>query len=150
DNEAAGFLAPGLPVDQFDMSAVYFWNDKRHVLLHAESARVCDHGAARVGEAGFQFSSDGRVKSGENYFGRAFRSGWRDGHGGDRGRNWRFEAPARGFGVVLALGTVGSGQPCHFEPRVVLQHLNKSLTDDTGGAENADRNFSVHRLPGIL
>src|SRR5262249_34098347 len=66
------------------------------------------------------------------------------GHPCDRGRNRCPQPPARGLGVNLAFGTVGSRQPGHFEPGMVLQHLDESLSDYTGSAENADGNLIVH------
>ncbi len=56
----------------------------------------------------------------------------------------RLQTPASGLRVHLAFRTVRGRQPRHFEPGMVLQHLDESLSDDTSSAENTDRNLFVH------
>ena len=147
---AARFLAPALNVDQLDVAAVDFWDDQRHVFLHAQSAGIRYDGAAGLGEAGLEFGGDRGVERGEDDFGRAFRCGRRNLHCGHGLRNWSLQAPAGRVCVNLAFGSVRGRQPGDFEPGMVLQHLDESLSDNAGRAENADRNFGIHRVIEIL
>ena len=113
-------------------------------LVTTKRAGVRNHGAAGFGKARFQLGSDGGVERGENHLRRAFRCGWGYLHFGYRRGNGRLQPPARCFGIHLAFGAVRSGQPRHFKPGMALEHLNESLSDDAGGAKNANRNFASH------
>ena len=77
-------------------------------------------------------------------FGAPCGLGGRNRHLGDVGGDGSFQTPARGFGIRPAFRPIGSGKPCDFEPRMMLQHLNKSLADDAGGTENSYRKFVRH------
>src|SRR5579872_388164 len=136
DDVAAGLLAPSLDIDQLDVAAVDLGNDKGNVFLHAKGAGIRDYGASGVGKARLEFGGDRGIERGKDDFGSAFWCGGRNLHLPDGRRNRCFEAPARGVRIDLAFGAVGGGQPCHLEPRMVLQHLDKSLTNDASGAKN--------------
>ncbi len=43
-----------------------------------------------------------------------------------------------GFAVGFAAGFVTGGKPRDFKPRVLLEQLDEALTNDSGGAKNAD------------
>ena len=144
DHVAARFFAPSLNIDQSDMVRVDLGNDQRNVFLHPQRARIGDHGAASFGEARLEFRGNGSIQSGEDNLRRTFGCRRRDLHAGDCGGNGCLQAPARSVGIKLAFRAVRSRQPGHFEPGMVLQHLDEALSDYTSSAENADRNLFVH------
>src|ERR1019366_3025996 len=133
DGEASGLAAPGLGFDQLNMIAVDFRNHQRDFGLHAQGARIGDDGAPGGGELRLQFTSDRGIEGGEDNFRGAFGLGGNYGHFGDVGGDGGFQTPAGGFGVGAAFRTVGRGQPRDREPRVMFEHLNKSLPDDARG-----------------
>ncbi len=49
--------------------------------------------------------------------------------------------PADGFGVGLAGGALGGGNLGEFKPRMMAEHLNEALADDTCGAEDSSLPF---------
>ncbi len=59
--------------------------------------------------------------------------------------NGCLQFPARGFAIGTALGAVRSRQPRDFKPGMMLQHLHKALPDNTGSAQNSDRDFRSHK-----
>ena len=129
------------------MIAVDLRNHQRNVGLHAQGAGVGDDRTAGVGKLRLQFAGDGGIQSGENNL-RARLRAWRE-----RsvifaivGRDGGFQTPARSFGISSAFRTVGRRQPRHFKPRVMLEHLDKSLPDDARGTENSYRKFGRHIL----
>ena len=144
DDKAARFGAPGLFFDEPDVIGVDFGNHQRNVGLHAQRARIGDDRATGGGELRLQFAGDRGIEGGEDNFRRAFGLGGRNRHLGDVGRDGSFQTPARGFGIGPAFRTVGCGQPRHFKPRMMFQHLDESLPDDARGAENSYRKFVRH------
>ena len=130
-------------------SAIHFGDDQRHVFLHAQGAGIGDHGASGVGEAGSISRAMPASSAAKMTFGAP---------SGAAGETFILATAAGmgvfkrhgGFAVGLAGGAVGGRQPCDLEPRMVLQQLDKSLSDDAGGAENPNRNFAIHRVLGIL
>src|SRR5579864_1066698 len=146
DHVAPRFLAPGLDIDELDVAAVDLGDHQRHVFLHTQGTGVGDDSAAGLGETRLEFGGDGGIEGGKNDFGRAIGGGGRDLHLGDPRRDLGFQAPTRRLAVNLPFGAVRGGQPGHFEPGMVLEHLDKSLSNDAGGAEDANRNFAVHKV----
>ena len=144
DGKAAGFAPPRLGFDQLDMIAVDLRNHQRNVGLHAQRARIGDDRTTGVCELRLQFAGDRGIEGGEDNFRRAFGLGGRNRHLGDVRGDGSFQTPARGFGIRPAFGTIGSGKPCDFEPRMMLQHLNEALADDAGGTEDSYRKFVRH------
>ena len=67
--------------------------------------------------------------------------GVRNLHFADALGNRRFQTPAHSFAVGLSGGAVGGGQPRHFEPGMIFEHLDETLTDDSGCAKNSDGYF---------
>jgi hypothetical protein len=82
---------------------------------------------------------DRGIESGENNFGRTVGLGRRHRHFGNRIGNGSLQPPARRFRVRASFGTIGGRQPRHFKPRVIFEHLDKSLPDDARGTENSYR-----------
>ena len=138
---AAVLFVPCLNVDQLNVASVDFRDHQRDVFIHAQRAGVGNDRATRVGKARLEFGGDRGIERGEDHLGRAIGCGRRNLHFGDGGWDRCLEAPARGVRIGLAFGAVGSGQPCHLEPRVVLEHLDKSLSYDAGGAQDSYRNL---------
>ena len=126
---------------QLDVVVIDFRDDQRHILLHAQSAGVGDHSAASVGETRLQLGGDAGIERGEDHFGRAVGRGRRDSHSATLAGIAVFSRQRAASAYGLAFGAVRSGQPRHFEPGMVLQHLDKALPDDAGSAENSDRDF---------
>ena len=92
-----------------------------------------------VGKLRLQFAGDRGIERGENNLGSAVGLGGRDGHIGDEGGDGGLQSPARRFRIGPALGAIGGGKPGDLEPRMVFQHLDKTLPDDAGGTENSYR-----------
>ena len=136
--------------DQPDMVAVDLGNHQRNVGLHAQGAGIGDDRATGVGELRLQFAGDRGIERGENNSWGAFGLGGRNRHFGDVRGDGSFQTPARSLGIGPAFRTVGGGQPCHFKPRVMFEHLDKSLPDDAGGTENSYRKFVGHDEAVIL
>ena len=115
-----GLLAPSLRIDEGDVISVNLRDDERHVGLHAKGAGVGNDCAPGIGELRLQFASDGGIERGEDNSWGAVGLGGRNCHVGDPGGNYSFQSPARGFGIRTALGSIGSGEPCHLKPWMML------------------------------
>ncbi len=122
------------------MVGIDFRDHQGNVLLHAKGAGIGDDGAAGGGKLGLQLAGNAGIERGEDDLGRARRFGGGNRHFGHGFGNRSLETPARGFRVIKSGGALGGGQPCHLEPGVVLQQLNKPLADHTGSAKNANWN----------
>ena len=125
-------------------------NDQRNIRLHAKCAGIGDHGAAGGGKFRFQFPRNVGVQRGKDHAGSALRSGRRDHHLGDSVRKRSLQLPAGGFAVGLAAGLVTGGKPCDFKPWVLFEQLDEALTNDPGGAKDANLVSCLHGRENIL
>ena len=144
DHVAARLLAPGLLFDQVQVVGVDLGNDQRHVGVHAEGARVGDHGASGRGKLRLHLAGDVGVERGEDDLRRAIGLGRRNGHARDALGQGSVEAPLGGVAVLLAAGAVAGRKPRDLEPRMVLEQLDEALADHTGRAKDADGIFALH------
>ena len=144
NDKAAAFLPPALRVHQLDVLSVDFRHYQRDIFLHAQRAGISNHRAAVGGEARFQVARNFGVQRGKNHARRSLGHGRRDLHLRHARRNRCAQPPAHGFFVGQSRGPVRGGQPCRLEPGVVLQQLQKPLSDHSGGAQNSNRDFRWH------
>ncbi len=135
---ATGLLAPALRLKQVQVVRVDFGNDQRNICLHAKGARIRDHSATGCGKFRLQFARDVGVERGKNHARRALRRGWRNRHFGDPGGERSLQLPFHRFAVSFAAGSVAGRKPHDFEPWMLLQQLDEALTDNSGGAKNAN------------
>src|SRR5229473_648970 len=99
--------------------------------------RVTDDGIAGAGEILFGRASDGRIERGENEIAIESRIEALDDEAAGGFRNRRVEVPANGVGVGFARRTFGRGNFGKVKPRMIAEHLNEALADNSGSAEDS-------------
>ena len=112
--------------------------------MHAKRARIRDHRASGRGKLRLHLARNIRVERRENNLRRALGLSRRHRHICNVLRQLRVQLPAHRVSIPLSTGTVARRQPRHFKPRVALKKLNKSLTDHSGRAKDADLVSLLH------
>src|SRR5260370_13731154 len=127
------------------MGSIQFRNEEGNVGINSMILRVANDGIAGAGEMLFGGASDGRIERGENEV--AVESGIKalDDEAAGGFRNRRVEVPSNGFGVGLAGRTFGGGNFGEIKPRMIAEHLNEALADNSCGTAGA--RFPLFRRP---
>ena len=121
-------------------------DDQRSLRVHAKRRSVADDGKPGVGEFGFDGLGHRTVEGREDEIalGQLIRNASTDDQLAGRRRWLAGQAPGRRFGVGLAGRPFGSRHRGQAEPRMALEQLDESLSNESRRSENAD---SVGRHP---